>query len=189
MAFYTVKKIVKNSMPILMLTALISIFSGQIMHVNEDILTSNLPVLLILIPPLIKVGGDCGSILGARLSSALHLGLIDSKFERGEVIENSLIASFLIAITTCILIGTTVWLVSLSLNTNTNIGLFKLVGISTISGFIQVFIIFGMTIVIALLSHRFGMDPDNTVIPIITTVGDLVGISCIFLVVHLVGLI
>lgn len=189
MAFYTVGKIVRHSLPVLVLTALISIFSGQILHANEDILILNFPVFLILIPPLIKVGGDSGSILGSRLSSALHLGLIDSKFERGEVIENNLIASFLIAITTCIILGIIVWLVSLSLSVNKDIGLFKMIGISTTAGFIQVFIIFSLTVVIALLSHRFGMDPDNTVIPIITTVGDLVGVSCIFLVLHLVGLI
>ncbi|MBW6496489.1 MAG: class II fructose-bisphosphate aldolase, partial [Burkholderiaceae bacterium] len=35
----------------------------------------SMPVLLIMIPALIKIGGDTGSMLGARLSSAFHMGL------------------------------------------------------------------------------------------------------------------
>ncbi|MDY6964388.1 MAG: magnesium transporter [Halobacteriota archaeon] len=189
MAFYSVRKIVENSIPVLMLTAMISIASGQILSVNQGVLIGVFPVLLILIPPLIKVGGDTGSILGARLSSALHLGLIDSKLERSSVIENSIIASFIIGIATCFILGIAVWTIQIILSINSNIGFVALVAISTIAGAIQMLIMFSMTTVIALLSHRFGMDPDDTVIPIITTSGDFFGIACIFLVMHLVGFI
>ncbi len=189
MAFYGVRKIVESSIPVLMFTAIISIASGQMLNVNQGVLVDRFPVFLIMIPPLIKVGGDTGSILGARLSSALHLGLIDSSLKRSPVIDNSIIASFFIGITTCILLGVVIWAIQLILSINSNIGLLIIVTISTVAGAIQMLIMFSTTILIALFSHRFGMDPDDTVIPIITTSGDFFGILCIFMVIDLVGLI
>lgn len=189
MAFYSVRTIVKNSIPVLILTAIISIASGQMLNYNRELLVSSFPVLLVMIPPLIKVGGDTGSILGARLSSALHLGLIDSNLKRSPVIDNSIIASFVIGITTCILLGVVVWVIQIILSINSNIGLLAIIAISTIAGAIQMLIMFSTTILIALFSHKFGMDPDDTVIPIITTSGDFFGILCIFLVINLVGLV
>ncbi|MDY6931951.1 MAG: magnesium transporter [Halobacteriota archaeon] len=189
MAFYSVIEIVKNSIPILIITAIISIASGQMLNYNGEMLMSSFPVFLIMIPPLIKVGGDTGSILGARLSSALHIGLIDSSLKRSPVIENNIIASFIIGITTCILLGIVVWIIQITLSINSNIGPLAIVAISTIAGAIQMLIMFTTTILIALFSHKFGMDPDDTVIPIITTSGDFFGIICIFLVINLVGLV
>ena len=42
---------------------------------------------------------------------------------------------------------------------------------------------------IAFASHRFGIDPDDTVIPLIASLGDLVGVMGIFVALHLLEII
>ena len=99
MAYYTVTGIVKRGIPVLLIAVVISTASGQMLHAGQDMLI-NFPVLLILIPPLAKIGGDTGSILGARLSSAFHLGLVDPI--GGAVVRNSVLACLVIGFVSCI---------------------------------------------------------------------------------------
>jgi mgtE-like transporter len=186
MAFYTMKGIVKDSLPVLMITAIMSIMGGQLLNGGVETLV-RLPVILIMIPPLMKVGGDTGSILSARLSSALHMGLIDSRLSWNPVIRNNLIASMIIGFTTYLLLSIVIWIVSVSLGMS--IALITLLGIGVIAGTAQMLVVLGVTMILVLLSHRVGMDPDSTVIPVITTSGDFIGICCIFLTISLLGLI
>jgi mgtE-like transporter len=42
-------------------------------------------------------------------------------------------------------------------------------------------VVFAATIGIAFVSHRHGLDPDDVVIPLITAIGDIVGIVAVFI--------
>jgi mgtE-like transporter len=171
MAFYRIGKIIKDSLPVLLLVGIVGISSGQILNVSEDTLISN-PILLILILPLIKIGGDMGSIFGARLSSSLHLGLIDSK-----VVRRDFIAVFIVGVTACLLLGMTIWIISIVMNINFSR---SLLGLSMVVGILEVFIVLNLSMFVAIFSYKHGMDPDDTVIPITTTFADLIGIGFIF---------
>ena len=72
---YSWKTIVKHGLPLLTICILIEIFAGQILQSNQQKLLF-FPILLISIPVINGVGGNIGSILGARLASGLHLGTI-----------------------------------------------------------------------------------------------------------------
>jgi mgtE-like transporter len=179
MAFYNVNKIVKDSLPVLFPLAIISIFSGQMLNAKATVLITEFPFLLILIPPLIKVGGDTGSILGARLSSALHVGLLNRS-----VVRNSMLASFIVGTAACLLLGMIICIISVRMN---GVGFGTLIGICMIAGILQTTIMLGMSTGVAFLSHRIGMDPDDTIIPIITTSADFIGIACILLALWLIA--
>ena len=175
MAYYTVTGIVKRGLPILLVAAIISITSGQLLHAGQDLLLA-FPALLILIPPLIKVGGDTGSILGARLSSAFHLGLVEPV--GGVVVRNNILACLIIGCVSCVVLSVAVWVAALLLGIPVMYGI--LLKITLIAGFIEMFVVFAATIGIAFVSHRYGLDPDDVVIPLITAIGDLVGIVAVF---------
>ncbi|HDJ37841.1 MAG TPA: divalent cation transporter, partial [Methanosarcinales archaeon] len=49
-----------------------------------------------------------------------------------------------------------------------------------IAGCIEMVVVFVATIGIAFVSHRHGLDPDDAVIPLITAIGDIVGITAVF---------
>ncbi|MDO9518233.1 MAG: magnesium transporter [Methanosarcinaceae archaeon] len=185
MTYYTVKGIVGRGLPVLLITCVIGIAAGQILNSRVDSLIS-MPVLLIMIPALIKIGGDTGSMLGARLSSAFHMGL-GSHIHKNPVIRNSVIAAIIVGMTASIALSVIVWLVSVWMNLG--MGFITLLQISLITTSLELLIVFSATIIIAVVSHRYGLDPDDTVIPLIATIGDLVGVLGIFTALYLLGII
>ena len=182
MAYYTVTGIVKRGIPVLLVAAIIGTTAGQMLQARQEMLV-DFSVLLILIPPLIKIGGDTGSILGARLSSAFHLGLVDSI--GSVVVRNSVLACLLIGYAACLMLSVVVWMAAIALHIEVVYG--ALLKITLVAGSIDIAVVFAATICIAFLAHRYGLDPDDVVIPITTSIGDIVGIMSVFVAIRLVG--
>ncbi|WP_340818407.1 magnesium transporter [Methanolobus sp. WCC4] len=185
MSYYTVRGIVNRGFPILFVTSIIGIFSGQILNIEIEKLVS-MPIILVLIPALIKIGGDTGSMLGARLSSSFHMGL-GSHLSRNPVVRNSVYAAMIVGLTACVFVAITVWIAGLVFDMG--IPFTKLLALCLIAGSFELLVVFSATIGIAFASHRFGVDPDDTVIPLIATFGDLIGVTGIFATMHLLNLI
>jgi len=186
MSYYTVRGILSRGMPILFFTSILGVVTGQILNSELDNLIS-VPTILLLVPALIKIGGDTGSILGARLSSAFHMGIGTTHIHKNPVVRNSVIAAFIVGIIASVVLSVIAWMMSGF--GNSPLGLFTLFKICTISGTLELLAVFSATIAIAFASHRFGIDPDDTVIPVIATLGDLVGITAIFSTLYLFNVI
>jgi len=145
-----------------------------------------MPAILILIPSLIKIGGDTGSMLGARLSSAFHMGL-GGRIYRNPVVHNSVIAAAIVGFVSSISVSVLVFLASKFMGFG--MPFLTLLEISLIAVVIELTVVYSATIAIAFASHRFGIDPDDTVIPIIASLGDLVGVMGIFIALHLLEIL
>lgn len=177
MSYYTIRGIVRASAPILVLTSFVGIIAGQVMNTRLDNLIS-FPILLLLIPALIKIGGDTGSMLAARLASAFHMGLGTTHIHKNPVVRNSLIAAFIVGIIASVVVSFLVWIAGHYLDTSLSfLIIFQLCIIAEI---FELIVVYAATLGIAIASHRFGLDPDDTIIPIIATLGDLVGVLAIF---------
>ncbi len=185
MSYYTVKGIVARGFPILLITSVIGILAGQVLNIEIEKLIS-MPIILVLIPALIKIGGDTGSMLGARLSSSFHMGL-GSHLRRNPVVRNSVLAALIVGLGACFFVGIIVWITGTILG----IGLpfITLMALCLIAGSFELIAVFSATITIAFASHRFGVDPDDTVIPLIATLGDLIGVIGIFATINILNLI
>ncbi|MDK2892358.1 magnesium transporter [Methanohalophilus sp.] len=177
MSYYTIKGIVRGSVPILVFTAFIGIIAGQIMNTRLDSLLSS-PVLLLLIPALIKIGGDTGSMLAARLASAFHMGLGTTHIQKNPVVRNSLVAAFIVGIIASFVVSFLVWIAGHYLDNSLP---FRIIfQLCVIAEIFELIVVYAATLGIAIASHRFGLDPDDTIIPIIATLGDIVGVLAIF---------
>ncbi len=185
MTYYTVKGIVGRGFPILVTTSLIGLITGQILNYRLDQLVS-MPIILLLIPSLIKIGGDTGSMLGARISSALHMGL-GGHITKNPVVRNSVLAAMIVGLTASAVLSFIIWLTGNLLGIG--IGLFLLFRICMLAGSIELIVVFSTTVFISFMSHRFGLDPDDTVIPIIATLGDLVGVTGIFVTLRMLNML
>jgi mgtE-like transporter len=185
MSYYTVRGIITRGFPILLVTSIIGIFSGQILNLEIGNLVS-MPIILVLIPALIKIGGDTGSMLGARLSSSFHMGL-GSHLHRNPVVRNSVIAALIVGLSACTFVGIIVWILGTALGMG--MPFTKLMALCLIAGTFELIVVFSATIFIAFASHRFGVDPDDTVIPLIATLGDLVGVTGIFVTMYMLNII
>lgn len=179
------KTILKQSTPILLLCSFLGGSAGGILNSSVETLLTN-PSLLTLIPLFSGESGSLISILGARLSSGLHSGLVEplSKPE-GEALHNFGIC-FILAIIVFPLIGILAEVSSIVFNTE-GIGFDKIIPISTLSGLILVTIMVFLVYYVSTISYNHNLDPDNIVIPISTSITDsissliLISVSLIIL--------
>ncbi len=163
-------QILKQSTPILLLCSFLGGAAGGILNSAVETLLTN-PSLLTLLPLFSGESGSLISILGARLSSGLHSGLVEPLTKpEGEAIHNFIIC-FILAIIVFPLIGILAEGSSHVLGV-AGVGFDKIVEISTISGLILVSIMVVSVYYVSITSYNHNLDPDNIVIPISTSITD-----------------
>jgi mgtE-like transporter len=183
---YSWKKIVKNSLPILTLAALIEIFAGQILQENQNNLLI-FPIFLISIPVINSVGGNIGSILGARLASGLHIGNIEITL-KDKNMQNNFLTSLIMGLITYAVLGILIYYIAHLVNIPMEIDLFVFVSIVLITGGLLILMLSMVSVFTAFLSFKRGLDPDDIVAPVVTTFGDTLGIILLFLLIGMVGI-
>ena len=183
---YSWKKIVKHGLPLLTIAVVIEIFAGQILQGRQDMLIL-FPVFLVSIPVINSVGGNIGSVLGARLASGLHVGYITISLKDKEMHEN-LFYSLLIGFITYIILAIVIYYLALLGGLRMGIGLIEFVAILMSTGFLLICVVALMSVLTAFLSFKRGLDPDDIVAPVVTTVGDTLGIVFLFLLIGVVGI-
>ena len=179
------KTILRQSTPVLLLCSFLGCSAGGILNSAVESLLSN-PSLLTLIPLFSGESGSLISILGARLSSGLHSGLVESTTRpQGYAVSNFSVC-FVLSIVIFPLIGFLAEASSVILKT-AGVGFVKIMEISTLSGLILVSVMVFLVYYISITSYNHNLDPDNIVIPISTSITDsissliLISISLIIL--------
>ena len=164
------RTILKQSTPILLLCSFLGGSAGGILNSSVETLLTN-PSLLTLIPLFSGESGSLISILGARLSSGLHSGLVEplSKPE-GEALHNFGIC-YILAIIVFPFIGILAE-GSSRVFESVGVGFDRIISISTLSGLILVTVMVFVVYYISTVSYNHNLDPDNIVIPISTSVTD-----------------
>ena len=180
------RRIVRESVPVLVLAGLVSMLAGLTIEGSLETLVA-LPALLVVIPPLLSLSGSLAGILASRLASKLHLGLVEAKRGVWRGITEDVLLVYLLAtgIFVVLAIATEALSGLLSLDgpsVPTLVGTVLLAGFlaTTLSNFVGYF---G-----ALLTYRFGLDPDNYGIPLVSSASDLLGAVSLILSLVIFGL-
>src|SRR6056297_435358 len=118
-------------LPVLIVLTAIELGSGIILDTFEGTLL-RYPSLLILVPVTIGMAGNLGSILAARLSTALHLGLLSFDAVDDRLAGNAL-ATLALALTVFPLVGAGAWLLQALLG-GTRLPLVTVVAVALVSG-------------------------------------------------------
>jgi mgtE-like transporter len=172
-ARYRIKSIMKQSIGVLYLCGILGIFSGFILHYKGEALLL-IPGLLILVPQVIAKSGSIGGIFGARFSSAMHLGFLEP-FR----INKYLLGHLLAAVGFWVVISPVAAVVTYFGAEITGVAIPSISTLIYISGFtlfVIVFSAFLLDFLLASLSYKIRLDPCNIVIPLITSLGDIIGI-------------
>lgn len=177
MTIYSVKKIVFESYPILLFSALISFTAGVFLDAQLHTIKI-LPVILVMIPPINGINGNVCSILGARLGSALHMGMIEARLKRQKALSGNLTATIALGAATFAVAGMIFFYISVAygLGLITSLILF---GTFFVASIVAVAVTMFCTVLLAFISFKKGLDPDNVVIPTLTSIGDVVGVICL----------
>jgi mgtE-like transporter len=175
--YQMVRRIVRESFPVLCVAIVLDILAGATVEPRlERFLVFQ--SLLLIIPGFLENTGALGSILAARLGSKLHLGAVTptAKPEAAALLDGTIVLA----------LGMAVY----ALTAVTTLGISELFGFDYpgVARFIGVVMLGGAlaTILAALIgyyaavaSYRFGFDPDNHTIPLVTSGMDLLGIICL----------
>jgi mgtE-like transporter len=179
------KRIVAESLPILLIAGAIDIIAGITIEKRLEAFTA-LPALLVLVPPFLEDTGALGGILAARLSSKLHLGVIEPTVrpQRAARADFRLVA--VLAVPVFILVAASADLVSLLFGLASP-GPVRMIGISLVGGMLATTACLAITYYGAIAAYRLGLDPDNHGIPLVTSSMDLIGAVALIFAILLLG--
>lgn len=179
-------QILRESIPVLGVGGLVLIVAGVVIEHRLDDLADKRAVL-ILVPACLAAAGAIGGILSSRLSTKLHLGVIEPRAlpQRGARLD--LLFAFSLTVPVFVLNGLLASAFGAMFSLSTP-GLLRLVAISLIGGMIATalagFIAYYGTVV----ATRVGVDPDTYGIPLVNSTVDLAGAASLVLAVSWVGL-
>ncbi|MGQ3412556.1 magnesium transporter [Natrinema sp. LN54] len=169
---WSIRNIVATMFPILLVLSVLEMGSGYVLEELEETYLSN-PTLLVLVPVMIGMGGNLGAILSSRLSTRLHLGLLEFD-PRDEVLWTNVIAIMGLALTIFSALGLIAWVVGQTIAAP--MALADLMLISVVSGMLLAAIATVLSIAATYVSYTQGLDPDDTTIPVVTNVCDILGV-------------
>jgi mgtE-like transporter len=178
-------KVFRETLPVVLGATIGELIAGLVLGGMKESLTL-LPGLIVLIPAVLDLRGCISSALGSRLGSALHLGIVGWDKGMNSELRANIQASLLLSSATSFFVGAVAYMVNTALKIPT-IGLIGLVVISFVSGILAATTQVTITIVVAFTSYRRGLDPDNITIPAMATIGDILGVTYIFLVASFFG--
>jgi len=170
---------------VIVLTPILDILAGTAVESRLDRFIA-LPGLLVIVPPLVSNAGALGGILSSRVSSKVHLGLISPTGwpEALAFLEAALVVVFgLFAFTAT---GALALLFSVAAG-KAHPGAMVMIGGTLLAGLMATAVTIVVSYYVAILTARFGLDPDNHSVPIITSVMDLAGVLSFLFVLALLG--
>lgn len=167
------KTIVKESLTILTIGGTISIFAGLTVQ-SQLVSLDTFPILLVLVPPLFSINGAIASILSSRVATKLHLGTIRADKFAFSPVKQDVVIAYLLAAPIFLLLGliTTLYGVIGHLD---GPGWYYVIIVAFVSGLIATSISNIAGYSSAVLTYRFGLDPDNFAVPTVTSLSDLIG--------------
>lgn len=170
---------------VIALAPLLDIFAGAVLEAHRTELEA-IPGILILVPPFVSQAGALGGILSSRLSSKLQLGVITP---RGRPERPALIDATVV-VTLGIIVFTAIGAISAALAALTGVaspsaGL--MVGGTVLAGVLVLPVTLAVGYYVAVITTRFGLDPDNHGVPTITATLDLTGVAAVLFVMSVLG--
>lgn len=169
--------IVRENIGLLIPLSVIGTMAGLTYSSSLDILVTT-AAFLILIPPFTGILGSIGGILGSRLSTGMHTGEINPTFIPEGNVAHHFIISYLYTLILLPLLALIAHSAAVLMGSNSP-GPGMLVIISLAAGLIVMTLVIGVAYITASLSFRYGLDPDNFGIPVITSLIDLIGAAAL----------
>lgn len=172
-------------LPALLLTSAGALGAGALLGAMAPHLETA-PGLLVMVPGLMAFRGNVSASMGARLSSAFHLGLLDPDDPFGPVGRANVLASLTLSTVIGAVVGVLGWAASVLVGLPA-VALWVFVTVAVLTGLLSGSMLSLVTLFIVVTASRRGIDPDNVTGPLLTTVGDVITLSVLFLVVAVIA--
>lgn len=178
--YWKLGSVLRSTLPLLVVMAAVGTLSGVVLQEFEEELLK-FPSTLILVPALIGVGGNLGAILSSRLSTAVHLGILELNMSN-IVFKNNLLAVAIASVFIFLILGLSAFTFG-ALFGVASLSLDVILMLAMASGGILMTVVVPVSILVIYSSHKLRLDPDDIAIPIVTTIGDITGVLSLFMVI------
>lgn len=183
-----VRRIVLEMTGTIVLTPILDIMAGALLRAREPQLLE-IPVVLALVPPFVSQAGALGGIFASRVTSKLQIGVITPRGmpEAPAALDASLVIG--LSAVTYALVGTLAWALGELTGLTGTPPLGRLLTGTLLAGGILTPVLLLASYYLAVLTYRFGWDPDNQSVPIITSVMDLSGVVAVLFAMSVCGVL
>jgi mgtE-like transporter len=180
------RRIVRESFPVLVVAIVLDVLAGTVVQTRTDEVFLPLPAFWIILPGFLENTGALGGILAARLGSKLHLGAVSptARPEAPALLDGVIVLT--LGITVYALSGVTA-LGAAQITGHAYPRAFEFIGIIMVGGLMATVLAAVIGYYAAIITYRFGFDPDNHTIPLVTSGMDLLGVVCLVVALVLFG--
>ncbi len=180
------KGIVRENCGLLAAMMFIEVLGGGVLN-SMEALFSVFPAILSFVPVINAIGGNIGSVMGARLSSSLHLGTVRPALSDPKIRED-METSVLIGILAIFISAISLYAILPMMGVRVSMEPVKWIGIVAISAVTMISTVLPAAVMATIWSFKKGRSPDDFTIPVVSTLGDFMGIISILIAVKMVGL-
>ncbi|HEU5225023.1 MAG TPA: magnesium transporter [Actinomycetota bacterium] len=183
-----IRRIVVDMTAVILLTPILDIVAGTLLRARQEQLVA-VPVLLALIPPFVSQAGALGGIFTSRTASKLQIGVITARGlpEIPALVDASIVSLLSIAVFAAV--GVVAYALGVATDLVGMPSLAALVGGTVLAGLIVTPVTLVAGYYLAIGTFRFGLDPDDQSVPIITSVMDLAGVAVLLFVMTSLGVL
>lgn len=180
------QRIVRESMPILVLAAAVSAMAGITLEKSfESFLTY--PTLLVLVPAHLSSSGALGGILSGRLSSKVFLGTVEPRTVPTAAARRDIALVFALAVPVYLFNACGAQAVGTLLG-EASPGLGRMIAASMLGGAVAMAFVVVIAYYSTIAAVRTGLDPDTYGIPVVSSSVDFVGALTLILAISALGI-
>lgn len=180
-------RIVVESIPVLSIAGLLSGLGGVVVSKQTHAL-GEFPAILVLMPAFVSSVGALGGILGSRVSTSLHLGVITPTAIPGEAARSD--ASAVLGLAVPIMVLNAFGSIAVAaLAGKVGPGVWQTVVATAIAAALAVTFVVALAYYGTIGAWRIDADPDNYGIPLVSAAVDFVGAAALVLAFAAIGVI
>jgi mgtE-like transporter len=178
--------IIRESLPVLSAAVVLSTLAGIAVQKQLAVFAA-LPALLVLQPAFVSSAGALGGILSSRLSTNLHLGLVEPTVRPGREVRREAALVVALSLPVFVFNGLGAGIVAQVLG-QAGPGLAKMVLASLIGGLLAVAFVIALAYYGTIAAWQVNVDPDTYGIPVVTASVDFVGVVALIVTIGALGI-
>jgi mgtE-like transporter len=180
------RRIARESLPILTIAGAVDVVAGLTIEKRFNAFLV-FPALLVLVPPFLEDSGALGGILSARVSTKLHLGILEPGRGSLRAVGEDILLVYMYAVPVFLLLGISADIAGYAAGLKSP-GSLEMIAVSMLAGAVATTFAVLVGFYGAVAAYRLGLDPDNHGIPIVTSSLDLLGAVALILAIVALGL-
>ncbi|PSP56718.1 hypothetical protein BRC82_01170 [Halobacteriales archaeon QS_1_67_19] len=175
----------REALPVLAISAVGGLFAGLVLGGMDDDLR-RVSGLLVLVPALLATRGNVYGAMGAKLSTALHQGLVEpTPIPDDRRVYSAVAAAMLNGVVISVFAAVVAYAVLAALARPAG-SLLALATIALIAGLLSGIALTVVVVAAVFAGYRRGLNPDTLVGPVVTTTGDVFGMAALLIAVRTV---